>query len=235
MINFVVVDDNIEVTKKIQSIVNKIMINNILEYKVTIFNDYNEEFNHFINQPSSNRIYFLDIETKSASGLDIARTIRRHDIDSVLIFVTAHEELGSVVVKEQLMVLTFICKFDDLEQKVKDAALKALQVLGKKNIIRFSDYSSLYTIPVDDILYVTRDSVERKCLIKTDYATYKVGKNLREIKEMSLGGLIQTHRSCLVNESRIRKIDKKKNEIVFDNGETIDLLSNSYKKELNNV
>ena len=41
MINFVIVDDFKEVTDNIKNIISKIMINNKLEYKTHIFNDYN--------------------------------------------------------------------------------------------------------------------------------------------------------------------------------------------------
>ena len=34
-----------------------------------------------------NRIYLLDIETKSASGIDMARIIRKNDLDSIIIFI----------------------------------------------------------------------------------------------------------------------------------------------------
>lgn len=77
------------------------------------------------NNPMTNRIYLLDIETKSGSGIDMARLIRKNDLDSVIIFVTAHEELSSTIIKEQLMVLTFICKFDNFEGKIKDAIVKS--------------------------------------------------------------------------------------------------------------
>ena len=43
---------------------------------------------------------------------------------------------------------------------------------------------------------------------------------------------IQTHRACYINSDRKVKIDKTKKLISFDNGETIDLLSDTYKKEL---
>jgi len=232
MINFVVVDDVVEVTKTVEKIINKIMMNSNLEYKIHIFYDYDSKFKKFINEPLPNKIYFLDIETKSASGIDIARIIRKTDIHSIISFITAHEHLGGVIIKESLMVLTFICKFDDFENKVKDAVEKSLEIVGSKRIIKFTDYNSLYIIPIEDILYITRDSVERKCLIKTDYTTYKVGKPLTQFKEMSNGTLTQTHRACLINEKRVRRIDKVKRIIVFDNGDTIDLLAGSYKKEM---
>lgn len=232
MINFVVVDDVVEITKTVEKIISKVMMKSNLEYKIHIFHDYDSKFKKFIKEPLPNKIYFLDIETKSASGIDIARTIRKNDIQSIISFITAHEHLGGVIIKESLMVLTFICKFDDFENKVKDAVEKSIEILGNKKLIKFTDYNSVYIIPISDILYITRDSVERKCLIKTDYTTYKVGKTLTEFKQMSMGSLTQTHRACLINEKRVRKIDKPKRLIIFDNGDTIDLLSSSYKKEL---
>ena len=232
MINFVIVDDFKEVTDNIKNIISKIMINNKLEYKTHIFSDYNDEFKKFMSEPMVNRIYLLDIETKSASGIDIARMIRKQDLDSIIIFITAHEELASNIVRDQLMVLTFICKFDDFDKRVKDAIVKSLAYIGKKNAIRFVDNNAIYIIPVKDILYVTHDNVERKCLIKTDNRIYKIGKSLTEIKEISMGALSQSHRACLVNEDRIIKFDKKKKQIMFDNGEIVDLVSENYKREV---
>ncbi len=232
MINFVIVDDFKEVTDNIKNIIDKVMINNKLEYKTFVFNDYDIEFKKLMNKPMVNRIYLLDIETKSESGIDIARMIRKNDLDSIIIFITAHEELASNIVRDQLMVLTFICKFDDFEKRVKDAIVKSLSYIGKKIAIRFVDNNAVYIIPIKDILYVTHDNVERKCLIKTDNRTYKVGKSLTEIKELSMGALAQSHRACLVNEERIVKVDKKKKHILFDNGEIIDLVSDNYKKEV---
>ena len=232
MVNFVIVDDFKEITSNIEKIISKIMINNKLEYKTYIFDDYDSKFKKFMSEPMVNRIYLLDIETKSASGIDIARMIRKNDLDSIIIFITAHEELASNIVRDQLMVLTFICKFDDFEKRVKDAVVKSLAYIGKKNAIKFVDNNAIYIIPTKDILYVTHDNVERKCLIKTDNRTYKIGKSLTEIKELSMGILAQSHRACLVNEDRIVKIDKKRKQILFDNGEIVDLVSENYKKEV---
>lgn len=232
MINFIVVDDNHEIIKIVENIITKFMMNESIEYKINIFDDYDYKFNKIMNSKMPNKIYILDIETKSASGIDIARQIRKNDIDSVIIFVTAHEELGSVIIKESLMVLTFICKFDDFENKLRNAVDNSLKIVGNKKTIRFNDYNSIYTIPIKDILYITRDSIERKSIIKTDYTVYKVSKPLVELKKLSGGELIQTHRACLVNKKRISKIDKTKRIITFDNGSTIDLLSENYKKEM---
>lgn len=231
MINFIVVDDFKEITKKVEDIINKTMMRNATDYKIHVFNDYDSSFMNFIKKNMPNKIYILDIETKSASGLDIARVIRKDDYESVIMFITAHEELSGTVAREQLMALTFICKFDDFESKVREAIYKALKIIGKKSVLRFKNYSSVYTIPIDDILYITRDSIDRKCIIKTDYAAFKINKSLNEIRDMLNDDFVQSHRACIINEKRIQKINKRNKEIVFDNGEKIDLISNIYKRE----
>ena len=101
-----------------------------------------------------------------------------------------------------------------------------------KVVIKFNDKGIIYTIPVNDILYVTKESTSRKSIIKTSYAEYSVNLTLKEIVDLCNGCLVQTHRSCFINMDRVRVIDKHDNTIEFDNNETIDLLSSNYKKGL---
>ena len=105
-------------------------------------------------------------------------------------------------------------------------------MLNKKNTIRFTDRNILYTINVNDILYISKDSFERRTIIKTDYTEFKVNKSLSEIISMLDNRFIQTHRACYINNDRKVTIDKSNRLITFDNGETIDLLSDKYRKEL---
>ncbi|MBR2055468.1 MAG: LytTR family transcriptional regulator DNA-binding domain-containing protein, partial [Mycoplasmataceae bacterium] len=91
----------------------------------------------------------------------------------------------------------------------------------------------LYTININDILYITKESFERKTIIKTDYTEFKVNNSLNEIIKMLDDRFKQTHRACYINYDRKVSIDKIKRLITFDNGETIDLLSDKYRKVLN--
>lgn len=232
MINFILVDDDQKFVEVVKGHINNKMLKTKFDYKIHAFYDYDKKFFDSIVKIKNNKIYILDIETNSASGIDIARKIREKDVDSVIIFVTSHNELGSEIVKEQLMFLTFICKFTNFEISLRNAITKSLEILNHKTTIRFVDTSVVYTIPIKDILYVTRDSIDRKCIIKTDYGEYKVGKTLAEIKAISKGELVQTHRACLINEDRIRTFSKNDNTVKFDNGEIIDLVSTNYWKGL---
>jgi len=130
------------------------------------------------------------------------------------------------------MFLSFINKFDNFESRLNVSLEKALDLLNKKNTIRFSDRNILYTININDILYITKDSFERKTIIKTDYTEFKVSKSLIEIIDMLDDRFIQTHRACYINSDRKVTIDKSNRIITFDNGETVDLLSDKYRKEV---
>lgn len=230
MINFIVVDDNKKFLDIMSDIITKTMMSNKFVYKTHKFVEYDSSFYDIMNSSLSNKIYILDIETREASGIDVARKIRKHDIDSIIIFATVHNEAGLVLLKDDLMFLNFICKFDDFENKLSNSINKALEFIHHKVNIKFEDRGTIYTIPLSDILYVTKESNDRKCIIKTANSEFKVSLTLKEVVELCDNKLIQTHRSCFVNMDRVRVVDKHDNIIVFDNGLSIDMLSSTYKK-----
>ena len=230
MINVIICDDNEKDRNNIKKMVKNFMDKNKKECTVYAYPDYNKAFYEKADSKLPFKIYLLDIETPTRSGIDVARDIRRKDIDSVIIFLTAHEELGNVVLKNDLMFLSFINKFDDCENRLGKSLEKALDLLNQKNTIRFNDRNVLYTININDILYITKDSFERKTIIKTDYSEFKVNISLVNVINMLDNRFIQTHRACYINSDRKVKIDKKNKIIEFDNGETIDLLSDKYRK-----
>ena len=232
MINVIICDDNEKDRNNVSKIVKDYMVKNKVYYNLHLYEDYNKKFYSILDRKIPFKIYLLDIETPSKSGIDVAREIRRKDVDSVIIFLTAHEELGNIVLKNDLMFLSFINKFDDFENRLNNSLKKSLELLKHKNVIRFSDRNTLYTINISDVLYITKESFERKTIIKTDYAEFKINKSLADIIEMLDDRFIRTHRACYINSDRKVKIDKSKRIIMFDNGETIDLLSDKYKKEL---
>lgn len=229
MINIIICDDNAKDRENAKKVVNTFMKKLKKEYELHIFNDYNQDFYDIIDRKMPSKIYLLDIETPTKSGIDVARTIRKKDVDSVIIFLTVHEELGHVILKNDLLFLSFINKFDDFENRLYKSLGKSLDILNKKNTVRINDGNVIYTINIKDILYITKDSFERKTIIKTDYTEIRVRKTMNEIREMLDDRFVQTHRACFVNEDRIFKVDKSKRIITFDNEESIDLLSDKYK------
>lgn len=232
MIEFVICDDDKFITEKVFKTVSDIMMKNKLVYKTLIYYDYDDNFVNLINNKSCIRIYILDIETPSRSGIDIARIIREKDMESIIIFMTGHDELGPSILKKELWFLAFINKFEESDQRLRKSLLKCLEILNIKSRLHFEEKGAIYNISLNDILYITKDSSDRKSVIKTSNNEYKTYKTLLELLEMVDDRFIRTHKSCLVNKDRIASVNKMRKIILFDDGCKIDLLSDKYKKEL---
>ncbi len=216
MINIIICDDNLTDAKKIERIVKRVMTHR--EYKIHMFHDYNKDFLKIVNADLPNKIYLLDIETPSRSGIDIARKIRKNDFVSVIIFLTGHDELGRVVAKKNLMCLNFINKFDNLKENLTKSLELALLIVGQKRIIHITSRKIIYNIDLDKILYVTHDTVARKTIIVTDIKTYHISISMNKVISELPSYFVQVHRSCYANSKRIDTIDIRNMCITFDNG-----------------
>lgn len=231
VIDIVVCDDDSGCRKAVTNIVKKFVKENKFDYNLYEFDDYNTKFMKIISTKNK-KIYILDIETPSRSGIDVARDIRKKDVNSVIIFVTGHEEFGQLVLKRNIMCLSFINKFENLRLDLERALKDAIYYLDTNKILRLEDSGITYNIRLNNILYITKDSLDRKVIMKSENNEYRVKLTLLEVREMLGDRFIQTHRSCYVNKSRVEKIDHKNKIITFDNGITTDLLSDTYSKEL---
>ena len=232
MLNIVICDDNKRDLDSVIKIVEKFMKVNKIDYQKHVYGDYNDDFMKLVKSKLPFRIYILDIETPSRSGIDVAREIRKKDLDSIIIFLTGHDELGRLVLQTDLMFLSFVNKFDNMDKRLNEILHKAIDMVKLRRIIRIEDGLNTYIIDLNDILYLSADKLSRKTAIKTDYKTYHVRKSLLKISDMLDDRFIKTHRSCIVNKSRIERIDRKNSIIYFDNNEYTDLISNKYKKEM---
>lgn len=232
MIEFIICDDNKLITEKIDNTISDIMMKNKLVYKTLVFHDYNNSFMKLISSKECIRIYILDIETPSRSGIDVARIIREKDMESIIIFMTGHEELGPTILKKELWFLAFINKFEDSDERLRKSIKKALEILNVQTRLHFEEKGVIYNISLNDILYITKDGIDRKAVIKTENNEYRTYKTLLELMNLLDDRFVQTHRACVVNMQRVRTIDRIKKTITFDNGMEIDLLSDKYKKEL---
>lgn len=231
MIDIVVCDDDSGCRKAVTNIVKKFTKDNKIEYSFYEYDDYNNKFMKSISTKNK-KIYILDIETPSKSGIDVAREIRKRDINSVIIFVTGHEEFGRLVLKRNIMCLSFINKFENLRGELYGALKDAMYYLDTNKILRIEDSGVTYNIRINCILYVTKDSTDRKVIIICDNCEHRLKLTLAEITDMLGDRFVKTHRSCYANKSRIEKIDHKNKTITFDNGTITDLLSDTYSKGL---
>ena len=84
------------------------------------------------------------------------------------------------------------------------------------------------------ILYITRDTEERKLVIVTPTNKYKVSMTIKEIMEHLDKRFVQCHRSCIVNKDHVEVKNYKEGYFILDNGEKVYLLSKMNKKLMEN-
>lgn len=232
MFNVIMCDDNKRDLQKVYNVVTNYMDNHDYKYEKYIFNDYDDSFMDIVNKKIPFKIYILDIETKSRSGIDVAREIRKKDVDSAIVFLTGHNDLGLEVLNEDIPFTAFINKFVNCENRLKKCLKNIIRKVSRNRILKIQDGCSLYTINIDSIIYITKDSYERKTIIVTDSEEFRLNKSLNFIKELLDDNFVQTHRACIINRNRTVKIDFANKLILFDNQNKIDLISNKYRKEV---
>lgn len=232
MINFIICDDEVEITDIVKKVVTQAMFKTNIEYKTYIFNDYNEKFDSILNSRLENKVYILDIEVNSKSGIEIAKKIRNSDWDSVILILTAHYELEILAYKSKILLFDFISKFDLYDKKMIDTINTCVNQKLSNNQLCIKVNRRYEQINFKDILYIAYDSFSRKTKVYTFNKCYDTNTSLKEIKTKLKGNFIYSHKSCIVNMSNVKTIDKKTHTIVFSNKVKIDLLSRMYMKEV---
>lgn len=233
MLNFIVGEDERIIRERLNKIITSIMMPLDIEYRTNEFACYNCDFDRLVEQRLGPKIYILDIEMGLKSGLDAARKIREKDWQSIIIILTAHHELIYEALKNRLMILDFISKFDDYENKIKEALKLAIKIIYNNELTFSFVFNRIaYKIPYDDILYIIKNENNRTVLIRTFDDQYKSNLTLKEIKTKLNSSFAQTHRACLVNLFNVKAINFKSLVIIFKNNEECNLFSKNYKKEV---
>ena len=230
--DFVVYEDEKEFRKQTVDVITKLMIKSDLDYSIKEFDKYNDKLNKII-ESGIPKIYILDIEIpNSKSGLDVARKIREKDWNSIIILVTSHVDMGYDALKAQIMVLDFISKFNNCEENLTQVLKIALSKIDNKKVLVFKSCGITSRVYTDDILYVLKDTVDRKCIIKTLYGEFSISLTMNEMIEKLDERFYLSHRSCLVNTEQIRVVNWRTGIITFKNGDSIDYISRDKKKGL---
>ncbi len=232
MINFILCDDNKEITEIIKNIITRIVFSKLIEYKIYVFNEYNSEFHKLVNSNIENKVYILDIEVKNKSGIEISKKIREKDWNSIILLLTAHYELENLAYHSKILLLEFISKFDLYEEKINDVLLMCINKIISNDKLSFNINKTIYNIEYKYILYLYYDKSKRKTIIVTDEKNYETTKTLKYFKSKLKGIFLYSHKSCIVNMSNVKSVDFKNKIIIFKNNKTVDLLSKKYYEEV---
>ncbi len=175
----------------------------------------------------------LDIELQSkVSGINIAQLIRDNDWDSEIIFITSHDHMFETVYRNVYEVFDFVEKYHDMLGKIK----KDINIIFSKNsdkkMFKYKNRHTEIQIYLKDIMYIYRDTLERKLVIRTTNNSFFISKNIKAIIEELDERFILVHRACIVNRDRIHKFDWANKYFITDSGEKSLLLSKKFKNNI---
>lgn len=232
MIRFVIVDDDKAEVEHIRALLDEVVSE---DKEIVSFSKFNVDLKNEIKNKDIRKVYILDIELgDKVSGINIAKFIRDIDYENEILFVTNHDKMFESVHREIYEVFDFIEKFHDFDKKFK----KDIQEILKRN---FDNKMFVYkannielNLYYKSILYIYRDTEERKLVIVTDTNEYKVNLCIKEICDYLDDRFKQCHRSCIVNTKRTQEKNFKEGYFTVDNKNVgkVYMLSKKYMKEL---
>ncbi len=232
MVRVVVVDDDKEELEHIKDLLDEVVKE---EKEVVTFTRLTDRLKKEIQNTDLRKIYVLDIEIgHKVSGISIAKLIRDVDWESEIIFITNHDKMFESVHRTVYEVFDFIEKFHEFDKRFK----KDIQTILKRN---FDNKMFVYktnnielNLYYKSILYIYRDTAERKLVIVTDSNKYMIGLSIKEIIPYLDYRFVKCYKSCIVNTARVQEKNYKDGYFTLDNGEKVYMLSKKCKKDLEN-
>ena len=232
MLNITICNEDDESIRKNITIVNKVLVESDIDYRIHKFSGFNEKFNKVVCDRNDFKIYIIDISLKNGIGINLALKIREDDMNSIIIFTSDCIDKCNEIIHNKIMAFDFICNDNNYEERLVGAIRDALKIYYKYRIFIFSYNHIVYRIPYSDINYIEKEPLIKRCIIHTINSNYYIVNSIEHLVEILGINFVKTHQSCIVNVNNIRRIDLCKNEIIFKNDDKTCLLTSKMKKEI---
>lgn len=234
MLRFVICEDKQKDLERTRLAVNKAMVHYDIDYRVNTYTELTPELENFIKTNNDTKIYILDIELKSTSGIEVANIIRKYDWKSYIVVTTEYTNHKSEVFHFRLMIVDYISKGSgDYSKRLIETISTIYENIEKDAILDFNFGSRHHRILCNEIAYIEKEPQQTKCTIHLiDGASLSINTTLIQIKKKLTSKFYQSHQACIVNSEAIRDIDFSQNLIKLKNDVVISLLSERHKKVL---
>lgn len=222
----IICEDNLAQLQQLKTIIDNYILFHDEEFNVRIATQSPEEVIKYIKKfDVNNGIYFLDIDLgHQINGIELAKTIRRLDVQAKIIFITTHGEMAPLTLKEKVEALDFIMK-DQTIEKIRDDVYSVLEeaqqridsinCVQKKNF-SFSIGTQTYNIELSDVILIETSDIPHRLDLATKNGKYEFYGHLSDI-ELVHNSLFRINRSCLINPINVREIDYLKRLVILDN------------------
>lgn len=233
--NFIICEDEEVLASHYKKIIEKFMMNYDIEYTISQFDGYDENFKRAAKKEVGHKVYLLDVKTTHGSGINAARMIREEldDWISMIIIITSFPEYRYEVIGKRLMLLDFINKLEKPDIRlVEDLKICMKNFDHKHNTLRFKYKGIIHNVYLKDIIYIEKEQDSKRCIIHTQNEDYYILGTLNDVLRKLDDRFIKTHRSLIVNIDQVDFFKQNTNELFFKNKEKTYLVSRNQKKEV---
>ncbi len=218
MYNVILCDDDLEFLARLQNHVNNIFLGMDERAKVLAFSSL-EEISEDTLEQCDIAILDIDFSDRQYNGIDIAKRLRKHRHDSVIIFLTNYIEYAPEGYEVQAF--RYLLK-SELSNKMKIYIEHAVKHLNRASeTIKIQISGEIIDIPIQNIMYF--ESQLHSVVIhvvtpnsKKDRILTFIGSIGKIEKELSIRGFLRVHKSYLVNMAHIHKYTC--HQVELDNG-----------------
>ena len=233
MIDFIIVDSELNYHNIYQNIIKKIMSNTNILYNIYKFTNINKELQNKLHDKNNYKIYLLDICLNSKkSGIDIINKIRNEDLKSEIIVVTSHDVMFETIFRTCRKIYYFIEKYYNMEDRLKNELKTIINNYNITNKFFSLDKNENLKISLDEILYIYRETSERKLYIVTNTKKYPVRLSIKEALIKCDDNFKQIHRACIVNINKVKYYNWQENYFILNNKEKVFMCSKTYKNNI---
>lgn len=190
--------------------------------KINLFSN-TTDFLNSLPSPSVENLFLLDLEINgdNLAGLKISQRIRQNDLFASIIFITVHNELLPTTYNYESEALDFIAKDqDDIKGKLTKDLLHVANKLAHFSTptITLKVTSGFLRVSLDDIVYFepSPTNTHQSLMHTVNNQVTTINANLNQLIDRS-PLFFRTHKHCLINLSKVSKIDTH-NHLVTLNG-----------------
>ncbi len=233
MIDFVIVEDNLLSLFDIKTIIDKVMMNYDIDYKITIYDNDSKKIKKLLS--NNNFTIYIFSNSNVNKEIEMMKYIREEldNWQSLFIILYSKEEEKKKIEKKCLFILDYIYKNKPIERHLKRSIQIALKNYDQRhNTLKYTYKNVFYNIEFWKILYIVKEPEEKKCKIKTIDNEYCIPTCLNRLEEKLDTRFYKCSRSYIINLEQIDIYDAKNNIVTFHNQEQIDAISRDKKKKV---
>lgn len=214
MLNIAVCDDDLIFASKIETILYAISKRKLIDMDIEVFSDGSELWKS-ITSGKNFELLYLDIEMMKLNGIDLAKKVREHDTNVIIIYISNYDNY--FIELFEVEPFRFIKKPVD-EKIFLDYFYKAYERIIQNDVYFEYKFNKIpHKLMTKDIIYF--ESTGRLIIIRHKIGNEKFYGKLNVVEKQLQNGKIpflRIHQSFLVNYRFIREISFTK--VVLNDG-----------------